>query len=155
MSRQQAKYTPNSIDVIYDDMEQISAGYTLKGSVSDFGSLPASPDNGDGWVTSDTGHLWVWDGAQWNDMGPFAGQQGPQGPQGPPGPPGDAGTASFVYEQGLPSAQWTVTHNLGFYPSVTVSDSAGSVVIPAINYLTINSVEILFSGATGGKAYFS
>ena len=36
---------------------------------------------------------------------------------------------TFIYTQGVPSTQWIVRHTLNKYPSVTVVDSAGSVVI--------------------------
>ena len=35
---------------------------------------------------------------------------------------------SSVYSQGAASNSWAITHNLGFYPNVTVVDSGGSIV---------------------------
>jgi hypothetical protein len=47
--------------------------------------------------------------------------------QGPPGPPGTlqvgTGDAFFSLDQQVALATWTVAHNLGKYPSVTVIDS--------------------------------
>ena len=36
--------------------------------------------------------------------------------------------ATFIYEQTSASDTWTINHSLGRYPSVTVVDSAGSVI---------------------------
>ena len=63
--------------------------------------------------------------------------------------------ASFVYTQSVSAATWTVTHGLGFFPSVTVVDNGGNMVIGDVLYITENQVSISFSASFGGKAYFS
>lgn len=63
--------------------------------------------------------------------------------------------AHFTYTQVLPSATWDVTHNLNKKPSVTVVDSADSVVIGDVQYLNNNQVRLTFVGAFSGKAYFN
>ena len=65
----------------------------LKGSVTTFSALPSTGNTfGDLWVTTDTGHGWVWSQpGQWADVGPIQGPAGPQGPQGTPGAQGPAG----------------------------------------------------------------
>lgn len=92
-----------------------------------------------------------------------------QGLQGPPGPAGADGVdgqdganglpgadgGSYTHDQATASATWTVVHNLGYYPNVAVVDSAGSEVIGEISYLDVNTVEITFANAFGGKAYLS
>lgn len=84
------------------------------------------------------------------------GPPGPPGPEGPPGPPGDGSTAgSYVHTQAVADDTWTVVHELGYYPAVSIVDSAGSVLIAAIEYVDITSVIVRFSGATSGKAYCS
>lgn len=61
----------------------------IQGSVTSSGNLPSSGNtNGDGYITQDTGHLWVWDGSAWIDAGLI---QGPAGPQGPAGADGNDG----------------------------------------------------------------
>src|SRR5215467_2494579 len=53
-------------------------GVALKGTVPTAASLPASGNtSGDAWITADTQHMWVWDGAgnAWVDAGPS--MQGP------------------------------------------------------------------------------
>lgn len=64
----------------------------IKGSVDTAANLPTSGVQvGDGWITDDTGHLWVWTGTGWVDAGKIVGPQGPQGPAGPTGPQGGVG----------------------------------------------------------------
>ena len=82
------------------------------------------------------------------------------GPQGPAGAPGSAPQA-YIHDQSSASATWTVVHNLGYYPNVTVVDSAGTKVVGSIDYTGLNTLEIRFttSGGVptpfGGKAYCS
>jgi len=75
-------------------------GVVIKGSVPDSGSLPPTGNEpGDGWIASDTGHLWVWDGDSWVDAGLIQGppgETGPPGATGPQGPIGPTGPASTV-----------------------------------------------------------
>lgn len=67
----------------------------IVGSVPDAGSLPPagppSGEAGDGYITADTGHLWVWDGTAWVDAGLIAGPTGPTGGTGPTGATSDTG----------------------------------------------------------------
>lgn len=62
------------------------------------------------------------------------------------------GLPAFEFTQGTPSDTWTITHGLGTYPGVVVVDSAGSFIIPDIEYPDTVSVIIRFAGATSGKA---
>jgi len=72
-------------------------GVVIKGSVPDSGSLPPTGNTpGDGYITEDDGHLWVWDGDSWVDAGLIQGPPGDTGPAGPPGPIGPEGPASTV-----------------------------------------------------------
>lgn len=65
------------------------------------------------------------------------------------------GDKYFVYNQVLPSATWEIDHNLNKKPSVTVVDSADSVVVGDVEYLNNNQVRLTFVGAFSGKAYFN
>lgn len=53
----------------------------ILGSVSSSATLPSpyTGDIGDGYITQDTGHLWVWDGSQFYDVGQVAGYTGSLG----------------------------------------------------------------------------
>lgn len=62
---------------------------------------------------------------------------------------------SFEYKTVGPSDTWYITHNLGKYPSVTVVDSANTVVMGDVVYLTKNALVISFNGAFSGTAYLN
>lgn len=62
---------------------------------------------------------------------------------------------TYVYEQGIASDNWTITHNLDKYPSVTVVDTAGSVVIGEIQYTNRNLLIIKFAAPFKGSAYLN
>ena len=73
---------------------------TILGSVSSFSSLPGYPSsymgvNGDGYLTNDNGHLWVWSGTTWIDAGEIRGPQGDQGPRGYLGSTGYIGSVGY------------------------------------------------------------
>lgn len=62
---------------------------------------------------------------------------------------------SYTHNQGTSSSTWTINHNLGYYPSVTVVDNGDNVVIGDVSYTSVNQVSISFSASFGGKAYLS
>lgn len=53
------------------------------------------------------------------------------------------------------AAKWTITHNLGKYPSVTVVDSANTVVVGNVDYTTSNSLVITFNAAFSGCVFLN
>ena len=78
---------------------------SIEGQVATSSALTtvANPGDGDGYITADTGHLWVFQGplpndtvAKWTDVGNITGPAGATGPQGIQGPPGGTGPASTV-----------------------------------------------------------
>lgn len=83
----------------------------ITGSVPTSADLPVGltpADAGKGWITEDDGHLWVWGGTSWTDVGLVVGPQGPAGPegaQGIPGPTGPAGANGTSGSDGAPGAQ--------------------------------------------------
>ena len=70
------------------------------------------------------------------------------GEQGPPGPR----ALPFFFRQVSESAEWLVTHNLGHYPLVSVSDSAGSVLLAQVNNLDAYHLTIHFNLPITGTA---
>ena len=62
---------------------------------------------------------------------------------------------TYRHIQGVSSSTWVVEHNLNKYPSVTVQDSAGSIVIGEITYNNKNTITLTFSGAFSGEAHFN
>lgn len=86
------------------------------------------------------------------------GPPGPAGPPGPEGPPGPAAETVSSYRFYMPTAAeiWVIIHPLPFRPSVTVVDSTGREVWPGdIEYLSDNTIRLIFSAAFGGEAYLS
>tara|TARA_R110000823_G_scaffold2733_1_gene10972 strand:- start:120 stop:368 length:249 start_codon:yes stop_codon:yes gene_type:complete len=65
------------------------------------------------------------------------------------------GDANFVHDQGNASDEWVVTHNLNKFCSVTVVDTANTVVIGEIEYNSVNQATLTFQSAFAGKAYFN
>lgn len=65
------------------------------------------------------------------------------------------GEPSYIFDQQTASDRWSIEHNLSKYPSVTVVDSANSVVVGDIEYTSMNSLVITFNGAFSGKAYLN
>jgi hypothetical protein len=84
----------------------------------------------------------------------YTGTPGPTGPVGPIGPQGPSG-GSLTFTQNAVSTTWAITHALGYYPAVTTTDSAGTVIEGTISYPSITSVVVTFGIATSGFAYLS
>lgn len=61
----------------------------------------------------------------------------------------------YVHNQETALIQWTITHNLGKFPSVSVVDSANDEVIGEVTYIDTNSLIIKFTAAFSGKAYLN
>ena len=77
-------------------------GITFKGSVATVGDLPSSGNViGDGYIVNSDGHLYVWNGSIWNDVGQLVGPTGPTGAQGVAGPTGAQGVAGPTGPTGI------------------------------------------------------
>ena len=61
----------------------------------------------------------------------------------------------FTHTQSTSATSWTITHTLDGYPSVTVVDSAGTVVIGEVKYDSTSQVTISFEAAFAGKAHLT
>lgn len=87
----------------------------------------------------------------------FTGPPGAQGPQGLPGQDAIPSTAySFPYDQGSPSDEWHIVHNLGYHPAVSVVDSGGTEVEEDhVQHVSNNELIIFFTLPFGGKAFLS
>ena len=64
-------------------------------------------------------------------------------------------SGNYTHNQSTASATWTITHNLGFRPAVSVVDSGGNHVVGDVNYVSVNVLTISFSAPFGGSAYLS
>jgi len=67
----------------------------------------------------------------------------------------ELGWGSYVHTQAVPAATWNVAHNLGYFPNVSIVDSANTQVIGDVEYVNENSLILTFSGGFSGKAYLS
>lgn len=67
---------------------------------------------------------------------------------------GGSGDTSYVHTQPSPSLSWSITHNLGKRPNVTVTEGANTVE-GDITYSSDNSLIITFTTPTSGTAYLS
>jgi hypothetical protein len=74
---------------------------------------------------------------------------------GPQGPAGVSGNGAYVHTQIESSAVWQISHNLGFFPNVTVQDEYEYDVIGALSYVDENTVNVTFSSSITGVAYLS
>jgi hypothetical protein len=68
---------------------------TITGTVATVDDLPEEGSPGEGYLTDSDGHLHIWGGSGWTDIGEIRGPQGVQGPKGDPGERGPQG------EQGI------------------------------------------------------
>ena len=64
-------------------------------------------------------------------------------------------TRRHVHTQASPSTDWVVTHTLGGKPSVTVVDSADTLVIGEVKYDSNTQVTVSFTSAFSGFAYLT
>jgi len=62
---------------------------------------------------------------------------------------------TYTFTQTVSTATWSITHNIGAFPSVTVIDSVGNRVIGDITYTDDRSLTLTFKQAFKGKAYLN
>lgn len=61
----------------------------------------------------------------------------------------------LVYTKNTPADEWIINHYLEKYPSVTVVDSAGTIITGEVTYINENTLKIAFQSAFSGKAYLN
>lgn len=61
----------------------------------------------------------------------------------------------FVHDQPSASQTWSITHNMKFFPNVSIVDTALSKVIGEVVYTSENALTVTFSQSFAGKAYLS
>jgi hypothetical protein len=62
---------------------------------------------------------------------------------------------TFSFNQESPTATWSITHNLGYKPAVSVVDTSDTVVVGDIDYTDLNVLVVTFAQSFAGKAYLS
>lgn len=58
----------------------------------------------------------------------------------------------FIYDQTTAATVWTIVHDLGGYPSVTVYDALGEQVLADVKYLSPTQLEVTLTTAITGRA---
>lgn len=61
----------------------------------------------------------------------------------------------YVFTQSTPSTTWTINHDLGKYPAVSIVDSANDEVIGEVHYTSTTQIVLTFSAAFSGKAFLN
>lgn len=59
------------------------------------------------------------------------------------------------FVQNRPAMRWVIQHDLGFQPSLTLTDTAGDVIEADARYPDGKTVEVTFSAPTAGAAFLS
>lgn len=93
---------------------------------------------------------------------PVRGPAGPQGDLGPTGPTGALGptgptgpVVAYTHNQNIAASVWTINHNLGMFPQISIIDSAGNNVVGDTVWVNSSTMTVTFSSAFSGKAYVS
>ena len=63
--------------------------------------------------------------------------------------------ATFVFDQVVPATTWNIAHNLKRFPSITVIDTANTVVVGEYEYIDSSNVTLKFLAGFAGKAYLN
>lgn len=66
-----------------------------------------------------------------------------------------ASDKTFVHDQAIPSATWTITHNLGKFPSVSVVDTQKQIYWGDVEYVNSNQLKVTFSAGFAGQAFLN
>jgi len=122
-------------------------GFDIYDSRDTWADLPTDltpADKGQVWLVNSESRVYVWSGTAWPAQGTGASIVA-------------SGGADVAYTHDQPTAAqiWTITHNLGKHPSVSVVDSAGTEGFGTVKHLTANSLTVSFSAAFAGKAYLN
>lgn len=64
-------------------------------------------------------------------------------------------TQRYVHSQPIVSSVWVINHTLGGKPSVTIVDSADTVVIGEVTYNSNSQVTVTFTAPFSGYAYLT
>lgn len=68
---------------------------------------------------------------------------------------GGSGDKSYTHNQSAPATTWTINHNLGKNPSVSLVDTAGTQVFGSVHYVSSTQLTVTFSVAFSGTAYLN
>lgn len=112
--------------------------FTLDG-IGFYDNLASFPPTGDLdrlYIAKDTKVLYLWNGSGYESTTTET----------------SGSDKNYLHTQGAVASTWNIAHNLNKYPSVTVFDSADSLVHGDVNYTDLNNLTITFSAPFSGKA---
>lgn len=66
-----------------------------------------------------------------------------------------AGQISYQHTQSVAATTWTINHNLGFRPAVTILSVGGKEMIAELLHTSVNQVQVFFDTAVAGIAVCS
>ena len=66
-----------------------------------------------------------------------------------------ANTRRYIHTQGAAANVWVINHTLGGKPSVTIVDSADTVVVGEVTYNSNSQVTVEFTAPFSGYAYLT
>ena len=83
--------------------------------------------------------------------------QGPSGPEGKKGDKGDRGDVGvrFEHQQLSAAGSWTVNHNLGYRPGVSVTTLGGMLMLAEVLHTSANQFIVYFDEPVTGLAICS
>lgn len=61
----------------------------------------------------------------------------------------------FTFTQAVAASEWVISHDLDGFPSVSIVDSAGTVVVGDVEYNSTSSITVSFESAFAGTAYLT
>lgn len=62
---------------------------------------------------------------------------------------------TFIHDQIVSAEEWIIEHNLGKFPTITIVDTADSVVVGNVEYKSENVLRVRFTSEFSGKAYLN
>jgi hypothetical protein len=67
----------------------------------------------------------------------------------------DTGRSALIHQQNTPMTEWSIPHNLGYRPTVTVTTLGGVQVEVEVTHLSVNTLTVSFLVANSGTARLS
>lgn len=64
-------------------------------------------------------------------------------------------TRRYVHVQNIAVETWNITHDLGGYPAVSIVDSASTVVVGEVSYISTSQIRVNFTAPFSGYAYLT
>lgn len=63
--------------------------------------------------------------------------------------------SGYIYTQIAAEKVWHITHNLNKFPSVSIVDTGGNIVVGNVEYVSNSGLMVVFSHPFSGKAYLN